>query len=179
MKGIVFTEFFDMVEKEFGYEMVDRIISENELSSNGVYTRIGTYDHSDIVKLITSLSGHTKIGVPSLLKAFGFYFFDVLQKNYTHFLDKAKNAFDFLESIETYIHVEVKKLYPNAELPTFETRRTEDGKLEMIYYSERKMADFAEALIEKSMAYYDTEAKVEKLSMNDDGSKVKFLITKL
>ena len=38
MKGIVFTEFLDMVEKEFGYETVDHIIENSELSSNGIYT---------------------------------------------------------------------------------------------------------------------------------------------
>lgn len=29
-------------------------------------------------------------------------------------------AFQFLKNIENYIHVEVRKLYPDAELPTFE-----------------------------------------------------------
>ena len=178
MKGIVFTEFFEMVEQKYGYNMVDQIISENSLSTGGIYTAVGTYDHSDMVKLLVSLSNHTKTGVPSLLKAFGLYFFDVLQKNYPQFLDKAQNAFDFLESIETYIHVEVRKLYPNAELPTFKTRRTQENKLEMVYLSDRRMSDFAEALIEKSMEHYGVQASIQKEPINEDGSQVKFIITK-
>ena len=33
MKGIVFTEFLEMVEEKFGYEMVDEIIAEGEITA--------------------------------------------------------------------------------------------------------------------------------------------------
>lgn len=178
MKGIIFSEFLEMVERDYGYEAVDRIISENELSSKGAYTAIGTYDHGEMVKLITSLSKYSGNSVSSLLKIFGYYFFDVLKKGYPQFLKAAGNAFDFLESIENYIHVEVRKLYPDAELPTFETRALPEGTLEMIYRSERKMADFAEALIEKSIEYYHEEAKLKRTDIEEDASVVKFLIFK-
>ncbi len=178
MKGVVFTEFLEMVEQKFGYEMVDQIISENELTADGAYTSVGTYDHSEIVKLIVSLSSHTKVGVPSLLKEFGLYFFDVLKNGYPHFLEATDNAFDFLESIETYIHVEVRKLYPDAELPTFETKKLSNGDLEMIYHSERKMADFAEALIERSSEYYNEAIGISRENIKEDGSVVRFVISK-
>jgi len=86
MKGIVFTEFLEMVEKEFGYEMVDQIIQENNLKSGGVYTAIGTYDHAEIVALLTSLSSATEVEAAALLKAFGRYLFDTFLKNYPAFL---------------------------------------------------------------------------------------------
>jgi len=178
MKGVVFTGFLDMVEEQYGYEMVDGIIRENELSSKGAYTTVGTYSHGEMVKLLVSLSGHTKKDVPSLLKIFGYHFFDILKNNYPQFLNVTKNAFDFLESIETYIHVEVRKLYPDAELPTFKTQKISNDQLEMIYHSERKMADFAEALIEKSMEYYGEAGTVKRKLIEEDGSVVQFVISK-
>lgn len=178
MKGVVFTEFLEMVEQEYGYEMVDKIITENNLSSGGAYTAIGTYDHSEIIQLLSSLSDYTKKGIPSLLKSFGYYFFNVLKKGYPQFLSNVDSAFRFLESIETYIHVEVRKLYPDAELPTFETRLISEGNLEMVYYSERKMSDFAEALIEKSMEYFGEKGRIKKEYVKADGSVVKFIISK-
>jgi len=42
MKGIVFTEFLDLVEEKFGMEMVDKIITQSELESEGAYTAVGT-----------------------------------------------------------------------------------------------------------------------------------------
>ena len=41
MRGIVFTEFLALVEDKFGLEMVDRIIFQSNLASEGAYTTIG------------------------------------------------------------------------------------------------------------------------------------------
>lgn len=178
MKGIVFTEFLEMVEKEFEYEMVDLIIEDSDLPSGGVYTSIGTYEFNEMVQLITNLSKRTKIGVPTLMNSYGKYLFHTFEKNYTPFFEKETDAFDFLESIENHIHVEVKKLYPDAQLPTFDSNRVGDKTLELVYKSERKMSDFAEGLIFKTLVYYNTEASIDKEFIEADGSVVKFIITK-
>ncbi len=178
MKGIVFTEFLEMVEKEFGYNMVDDIIEASDLPSNGVYTAIGTYEFNEMTQLLGNLSSKTKIEIPTLLNTYGKYLFHTFEKNYTAFFEKETDAFNFLESIENYIHVEVKKLYPDAQLPRFETKRISDNSLEMIYSSERKMSDFAEGLIFKTLVYYKTEGDIKKEFLEEDGSVVKFTITK-
>lgn len=180
MKGIVFTEFLDMVEATFGYDMVDQLITENEstLDSGGSYTAVGTYSHQEIVQLIKTLSNHTGMGIPKLLHAFALHLFDALSGAYPHFLAEANGAFDFLESIENYIHVEVQKLYPDAELPTFDTHRVDDKTLQMVYYSERKMAPLAKGLIEKALIHYKETATITEELLHEDGSKVKFTITK-
>jgi len=56
MKGMVFTEFLEMVEDQFGFTMADKIISEAELASGGVYTSVGTYHHQEMVALVVNLS---------------------------------------------------------------------------------------------------------------------------
>ena len=52
MKGIVFTEFLDLVESKFGLAMVDKIILQSQLESNGSYTSIGTYKFSEMLQLL-------------------------------------------------------------------------------------------------------------------------------
>jgi len=165
-----------MVEERFGYELVDKLIVESKLPSKGVYTAVGTYDFAEMVVLITGLSEHTGLEISFLLKEYGFHFFDVLQKSYPQFLDRTKTAFQFLASIENHIHVEVQKLYPEAELPTFDTNLFTPGHLEMVYRSERSMADFAEGLIEKSLEYYEEEAEIIRQNIEEDGSVVKFIL---
>ena len=179
MKGIVFTEFLEMVDETFGIEMSDNLINECNLPSGGAYTAIGTYDHSEIVALVVKLSEKTQTEIPVLLKSFGKYLFGTFKKSYPAFLEAASNAFDFLESIEKYIHVEVRKLYPDAELPTFNTLRPNDKTLEMMYHSERKMSPFAEGLIEESFVYFQEEATIKTENVKPDGSIVKFTITKV
>ena len=177
MKGIVFTEFLDMVEQEFGYEVVDHIIEHSDLPSKGIYTSIGTYHHSEIVALLTNLSKKTELDPQALLKSFGGYLFDTFLKQYPQFFEAHGHAFQFLESIDNHIHVEVKKLYPEATLPKFETETSEGGDLVMTYTSERKMASLALGLIEKSMAHYGHKSSIDMQRIEEDGSVVKFTIS--
>ena len=99
MKGLIFTEFLEMVEDGMGYDTVDQLITESNLPSGGAYTAIGTYDHSEMVTLVMGLSKKTSIPVPDVLHAFGQYLFGTFQKSYSTFLDAAPDAFTFLESI--------------------------------------------------------------------------------
>ena len=179
MKGIVFTEFLDMVEAQYGYEMVDYILEESNLESNGIYTSVGTYHHGEIVQLLTNLSVKSKEDAMKLLRSFGEYLFETFLKTYPQFFDAENNALDFLKSIDSHIHVEVQKLYPDATLPKFETIEIEDGSLIMIYKSERKMAALAEGLMKKSFEYYKQPHSVDKELINEDGSEVKFTIKPL
>ena len=55
MKGIIFTEFLEMVEKEFSAETVDTIIDNSNLESGGSYTSVGTYPHIEMVELVSNL----------------------------------------------------------------------------------------------------------------------------
>ncbi|MEM9544580.1 MAG: heme NO-binding domain-containing protein [Bacteroidota bacterium] len=179
MKGIVFTEFIDMVESKFGYETVDHIIEASDLESNGIYTSVGTYPHSEIVQLLLNLSDRTKMDAQVLLKAFGEYLFDTFLKSYPQFFTAKENAFEFLKSIDSHIHVEVLKLYPDATLPKFETTEDDNGSLIMTYTSERKMSALAEGLIEKSIEYYGHPHSVEKKNKKEDGSEVEFIIKRV
>jgi len=56
MKGVVFTEFLDMVEAKFSADMVDDIIDDAKLASGGAYTAVGTYPHSEMVALGVALA---------------------------------------------------------------------------------------------------------------------------
>ena len=53
MKGIVFTEFLEMVEAQFGLDTVDAIIENSDLPSRGAYTAVGT-DMEKMGKAISS-----------------------------------------------------------------------------------------------------------------------------
>jgi hypothetical protein len=177
MKGIVFTEFLEMVEETFGLETVDYIIYKSELKSEGVYTSVGTYDFFEMLSLISNLSEKVKIPVQDLIYAYGLYFFKVLNDHHENIINYYKTPIDLLESVENHIHVEVRKLYPGAELPTFKITRNEDNSMEMIYYSERGLYMFAKGLIEKTFEHYDKNASINYKLLKEDGTEVLFLIS--
>ena len=91
MKGIVFTEFLEMVEQKFGMDMVNDLIDNNTLSSGGVYSAVGTYDHAEMVTLVMDLNKRSGIALPDLLKAFGAYLFQTFKTGYPQMFENANN----------------------------------------------------------------------------------------
>jgi len=177
MKGIVFTEFLTMVESSFSLDMVDTIIKKSDLPSGGAYTSVGTYSHSEIAALVTNLSNESSISIPILLKTFGTYLFHSLARSYPDFVKKTTDPLDFLEQVETYIHVEVKKLYPDAELPTFICSRPNSPiELHMIYESNRHMEDVCEGLIIGSLEHFNKNCSISREKLSDNQEL--FIITK-
>ncbi|MBI1304978.1 MAG: hypothetical protein GC181_00020 [Bacteroidetes bacterium] len=164
MKGIVFTEFLSMIENQYGDGVVDTIINQSELPSGGAYTSVGTYDISELHQLIKTLCRETSCDSKNLLNDFGHHLFGTFLNLYPEFFNRCKHPFDFLESIENHIHREVLKLYPDAELPSFQTNRTNDFKLEMKYTSARHLAELARGLIEASLEHYKKSGTVNSIS---------------
>ena len=178
MKGIVFTEFLDLVEDKFGLEVVDQIITAADLPSGGAYTAIGTYDFAEMLSLLTHLSAHTNISIDDLLLVYGEHFFAVLVSSYPQLIEKYDDPITLLSSIENHIHVEVRKIYPDAELPTFEVLEKTENTLIMVYKSSRAMSNFGLGLMNKTFAHYHTKATIALEKVQADGTEVKFRITK-
>ncbi|MFT4600298.1 MAG: hypothetical protein ACI857_000472 [Arenicella sp.] len=172
MKGIVFTEFLELVENKFGLETVEEVISACELATDGAYTSIGTYDHKEMFQMVAVLSKTKNISVPDLLDIYGEHFFSVVAKGYPQFVQK-NDLFYFLESIDNYIHPEVLKLYPDAELPNFDSEvNPERSELILIYTSKRAMSHFAIGLIKGASKHYDQRLDIEVVSSRDNGENV-------
>ena len=178
MKGIVFTEFLDLVEDKFGLEMVDKIISESELESEGVYTSVGTYSFSEMLQLVTNLSSNTGISTDDLLLVYAEHFFSVIETSYPGLLATYKDPIEMLASIEDHIHVEVQKIYPDAELPTFTIEEKTENSIIMIYKSSRAMHHFGLGLMNKTFEHFNSTATIELEKIKEDGTEVRFIVHK-
>ncbi|WP_407556583.1 heme NO-binding domain-containing protein [Winogradskyella sp. 4-2091] len=178
MKGIVFTEFLELVEDKFGLEMVDRIISSSDLDSDGVYTSVGTYSFSEMLQLLQRLSENTGISIDNLLLVYAEHFFSVIEKSYPGLLATYKDPIEMISSIENHIHVEVRKIYPDAELPTFEVIEKAENHLVLDYTSSRAMHHFGLGLMNKTFEHFNSTATIELEKIKEDGTKVRFVINK-
>mgnify|MGYP005991959765 CR=1 FL=1 len=176
MKGIVFTEFLDLVEDKFGLEMVDHIISNSDLESEGIYTSVGTYKFSEMLQLLQHLSAKTGISIDDLLLVYAEHFFSVLEDSYPGLLATYKDPIEMISSIEDHIHVEVRKIYPDAELPTFEVVEKSEKSLIMIYKSSRAMHHFGLGLMNKTFEHFNATATIDLEKIKEDGTEVRFII---
>ena len=138
MKGMVFTELFELIEEKFGYDRLDEVIDASSLENDGSYTATGNYSFDELVRIVTSLSEQTSIPMGTLLEVYGEYLFPKLLKVLPE-LSKDADILEFVESVENHIHVQVRKLYPDAELPTFELVSSTPQSLQFYYVSKRNI----------------------------------------
>ena len=177
MKGIVFTEFLEMVEKEFGYEVLDRITSLPTLSSSGGYTAVGNYPHKEMLAMLDELNAAVGIPHNELIFTFGRSLLRTFSQGHSEFFKDIPNALDFLNGIESVIHTEVRKLYTDAVLPRFECERPHEKCLIMHYSSGRPFADLADGLIQESIAHFGDEVEViREDGPTGDGHSAKFTL---
>lgn len=178
MKGIVFTELIEMVEEDLGLEIADRMIAGANTEKDGAYTSVGTYDHAELIELVVSLSAATDVSVPDLVKAFGRHLFARFSESYPQFFQGMESAIAFLPMVENFIHVEVRKLYPDAELPKFDCELSDAGVLEMTYNSSRPFADLAEGMIRACIAHFEDSLDVVRTDLGDkDGTAACFTLS--
>lgn len=179
MKGVVFTEFLEMAEARFSLRTLDRVLTAANPASRGHYTSVGTYPHEELVSILVELSKETGIAPDQLLKDFGEHLFGRFAVGHPAFFAGIHDAFALLKTVEDYIHVEVRKLYPEAELPSIDCSDDGPGRLILIYRSPRRLADLAEGLIRACSKHFgETLALAREDLSAGKGEVVRFTLSR-
>ena len=170
MKGIVFTTFNEMVEKEIGIDMWEAILESVNPESQGIYTSIEDFPDAELFAMVSELAERTDTPIADLLRAFGLYLFHVLNMKHDIFANQQTEFLEFLKSIEDVIHKEVKKLYPNPNLPTLDWEQEDDRSLDLYYRSPRKLCNLAEGLIKGAAQRYEVDYSLTHSPCMHEGS---------
>ena len=165
MKGIVFTELLQLVDTTLGMDACERLIDAAQLPSGGAYTSVGTYPHAEMVTLLTRLSATTATPVDVLLRSFGEHLFGRFAVLFPHFFAGIGTTLEFVERVDGVIHREVRKLYPDAELPKFDHERVSVSKLILTYRSARPLADLAEGLLLGCARHFAETLHIERRTL--------------
>ena len=180
MKGVIFTEFLDMVDNAFSIETTEKIIQACELKSGGAYTATGTYDTSEIVDMVVALHKETGISVAELCQTYGEHLFGRFVALYPQFFESGDTSFSFLERVETYIHREVLKLYPDAKVPSVVCHRLSDDRMELTYRSHRCLAPVCNGLMRGCFKHFGEDVRIEEDDLdNGGGSHMRFKLTRV
>lgn len=176
MKGFIFTNFVDFVETSLGLEMVDEMITNCNLQSEGIYSSFSNYDFDELVSLLTYVSKKTNVTPEILLEKFGIFVFPYLIGKHSYIIENYDNAIDLIGGIENHIHIEVKKLYNDADLPTFRVVEKTEKKLSIIYTSSKGLTYFAIGLIKETLNHFKVNGTVTIDKSFDAKKGVKFNI---
>lgn len=177
MKGIVFVELLKMAEDLVGEAAVDAVLDATPLSTGGAFTAVGDYPCSDLVALVSAFSQATTVPGAELQRQFGHWMMNAFKTYYPGFFDSRPDVLAMLEAIEGEVHVEVRKIYPNAELPTFATERLAPDALRMDYSSTRPLVPFCQGLIEGCVDHFGTPASITTADRSTpDAARAEFTI---
>ena len=172
MLGMVFTEFVDLIEQRFGIEVLDQVIARAELDHAGAYTAVGYYPFAELQQLLASLCRQTGVAADVLLRTFGRHLFERLRAGHPQFFaDERLDLFALLDRLDAVVHVEVRKLYPEAKLPRFTCSRIDDDHLQLDYSSERGLADLALGLVEGAALHFGEHVDITRVDTMVDGEQ--------
>lgn len=178
MKGMVFVELMQMAEATLGEEVVDDILDSLELASGGAYNSVGNYPCSELMTIVGAFSAHTGASAADLQRMFRRWMHGRFVTSYPAFFMDKPDALSMFEAIENEVHVEVRKLYPEVELPTFDTERLAADRLRMTYRSPRPLSDFCHGLIEACLEHFGRPGTIERRDICRAGeSMAEFQIT--
>ena len=164
---MIFTELFELVEKKFGYDFLDEVIEGAELANDGAYTATGNYSFDELVKIVTILSEKSSIPIPTLLEVYGEHLFPKLITIFSTF-NHNSSVIEFIAHVEDYIHIEVKKLYPDAELPSFDILSQDENAIVFNYISKKRLHHLAKGLIVGAGKYFDEEIEIKIVELGED-----------
>jgi hypothetical protein len=82
------------------------------------------------------------------------------------------------EQFENTIHREVKKLYPDAECPTFELERHSPVRYSLIYNSLRPLGDLCEGIIQAALQHHGENGSLTRTELESHPkTRIRFEIT--
>jgi hypothetical protein len=166
MKGVVLSEFVQFAETRYAVP-----------PPSGAYNALKTYEFAELLGLVDAAAARAEGGRSEVLRTFGFHLFGRFAALYPIFFFDAESALDLLGGINSYVHDEVQKLYPDAQFPRFDVARESSDRLTLVYRSARPLADLAEGLIRGCVAHFGRPVTVEREDLAPDGRHARFVLT--
>ena len=169
MKGVIFNVLEEFITENFGEDTLDEILDLCPVHSGPPWVGPGTYPDTDLIALAGQAAETLGLPLDDALVAFGQFLFGRLAARYPVFLQGHTDTKTFLMTIHDVIHVEVRKLYPEAVTPTFTFEDPGAGELLMHYASARNLPGVAHGLILGAADHFGEETDVVRSPGDGEG----------
>ena len=160
MKGVIYNLLESCVSSEYGEDARDDLLETAAL--DGAYTSLGSYPDRDFRALVSAASTLLERPQNDVVRWFGRNSLPLLAEQYPEFFERHASTRDFVLELNRIHHAEVRKLYADADLPTFSYDGTTEDVLVLGYRSTRRLCAFGEGLLEGVAAHFDEQILVEQ-----------------
>lgn len=178
MKGIVFNLLEQFITEKMGGEKYEEILAGCPLKTREPFVGPGSYPDEDLMALVNMTVEKMGVELPEALRAFGRFCVPKLAERFPIFMSPHNHPKPFLKTVGSVIHVEIKKLYPDAEPPSLTYDDPAPGQLIIRYKSKRRLCRFMEGLIDGVADYYDSPIRYRQNGcMLEGGGACEFELT--
>jgi hypothetical protein len=153
MKAFIVTSMVDMLDRQHGSGQVDAILADAGLTGLR-----GVDPHSDvpvqsIVRLSMVAAEALNTEVDDLVEQFGWYIFGVLVIEFPDQVSQP-DFHAFLRAVNTQIHPEMRRRFPNAEVPTVTVEEADGDSFLVRYASKRPFTRLACGIISAASTHF-------------------------
>lgn len=159
MKGIIFNLVEEVVRGTYGEDVWESLLDAAGL--HGSYTSLGSYPDEELFQLVSAASEAFEIPPNDVIRILGERAIPLLAERFPQFFEQPATL-PFLLTLNEIIHPEVRKLYPDADVPVFEFERVEANELLIGYRSPRKLCALADGFIRGAATHFGETVDVEQ-----------------
>jgi hypothetical protein len=151
-----------VISDEHGERVWDDVLEA--AGSEGIYTAVGSYPDEELNSLVGAAAGMLDISPDDLVKEFGRKAIPHFAERYPQFFAPHSTTRSFVLTLNEVIHPEVRKLFPGADVPTFEFATPDERTVELSYVSTRQLCSFAEGLVLGAADHYGETVEMHQTS---------------
>jgi len=178
MKGIIFNLLERFIVENLGEDKYEEILSACALKTKEPFVGPGSYPDEDLMAIVAKTVETMGVTPPEALRAFGRFCLPILAEKFPGFMTPYDHPKEFLMTVDSVIHVEVEKLYPDAQTPSLAYDDPAPDRLVIHYESSRKLCQLMEGLIDGVADYYGSPIEyAQKRCMLDGAPACEFELT--
>jgi hypothetical protein len=162
MKGVIFDLVEEFIIEISDEETFEEIFSDCNFITEEPFVGPGTYPDEDLMELLNKAITKLDIPLPDALRSFGKGSFPNLVKKIPPSFVDFEHPKTFLMTVENIVHVEVRKLYIDANPPRFDFEDNHPDHLVINYESSRRLYDLMDGLIEGVGEYFNSPIKYSR-----------------
>jgi len=136
------------------------------------------YDQTELVGMVQAMLGKSGPGIDEIQRAFGEHMLRYCAHCYPNYFE-SEGLFAFLSDVQSRIHADVRRAYPDVDLPSFECREENEARLVMTVYAPPGATAFAEGLVSGCARFYDEEIALSKTDLSGDGTEFQIVIERV
>ena len=152
----------EVVQRRAGPDLWDDLLAQAGV--DGAWTSLGNYSDAEMAGLVEAAADRLGMSAPQALRWFGENAMPLLKERYPALFAGHASSRDFILSVNSMIHPEVRKLYSGASCPFFHFHEGPEGTVSLGYNSPRKMCALADGFMRGAARLFCEEVAVSHRS---------------